>query len=66
MMKAACVKISPEEVLTIPSHIKAVEVVKRGFMSNLLFANIGAIFAAPAELKAILEKISPETNKRLG
>lgn len=59
-------EISPEEVLTIPSHIKAVEVVKRGFMSNLLFANIGAIFNAPAELKAILEKISPEANKRLG
>ena len=59
-------EISPEEVLTIPSHIKAVEVVKRGFMSNLLFANIGAIFSAPAELKAILEKISPEANKRLG
>lgn len=59
-------EISPEEVLTIPSHIKAVEVVKRGFMSNLLFANISAIFSAPAELKAILEKISPEANKRLG
>ena len=59
-------EISPEEVLTIPSHIKAVEVVKRGFMSNLLFDNIGAIFSAPAELKAILEKISPEANKRLG
>lgn len=58
-------EISPEEVLTIPSHIKAVEVVKRGFMSNLLFANIGAIFAAPAELKAIIDKISPEANKRL-
>lgn len=58
-------EISPEEVLTIPSHIKAVEVVKRGFMSNLLFDNIGAIFSAPAELRAILEKISPEANKRL-
>lgn len=58
-------EISPEEVLTIPSHIKAVEVVKRGFMSNLLFANIGAIFSAPAELRAILDKISPEANKRL-
>ncbi|MGI6260118.1 MAG: Eco57I restriction-modification methylase domain-containing protein [Anaerolineaceae bacterium] len=58
-------EISPEEVLTIPGHIKAVEVVKRGFMSNLLFANIGAIFAAPAEFKAILDKIAPESNKRL-
>lgn len=58
-------EISPEDVLTIPSHIKATEVVKRGFMSNLLFANISAIFAAPAELKAILDKIPPEKDKRL-
>jgi len=59
-------EISPEDVMTFPNRIKAAEVVKRGFMSNLLFANISAIFAAPAELKAILEKISPEKNKRLG
>jgi superfamily II DNA or RNA helicase len=59
-------ELSPEDVLTFPSRIKAQEVVKRGFMSNLLFANISAIFSAPAELKAILDKISIEKNKRLG
>lgn len=58
-------EISVEDVLTIPLQLKAVEVVKRGFMSNLLFANIGAIFAVPAQLKAILDKIQPEKNKRL-
>jgi len=60
------VEISPEDVLTFPNRIKAAEVVKRGFMSNLLFANISAIFSASAELKAIIDKISPEKNARLG
>lgn len=54
------------DVLTIPNRIKAAEVVKRGFMSNLLFANISGIFSAPSEIKEILEKIKPEKNKRLG
>lgn len=58
-------EISVEDVLTIPLQLKAVEVVKRGFMSNLLFANISAIFAVPAQMKAILDKIQPEKNKRL-
>ncbi|MBU5269468.1 Eco57I restriction-modification methylase domain-containing protein [Clostridium cochlearium] len=53
------------EVLTIPNQIKSYEVVKRGFMSNFLFVNISAIFSAPAVLKEILDKISPEKNKRL-
>ena len=37
-------------VLTIPKTILATEVVKRGFMSNLLFANISGIFALPKEI----------------
>lgn len=53
------------EVLTIPNRIKATEVVKRGFMSNLLFDNIAGIFNAPGEVKEILDKIQPEKNKRL-
>ncbi len=57
-------EISAEEILTIPSHIKAKEVVRRGFMSNLLFANISAIFSAP-QYKDILNKIPPEKNTRL-
>ncbi len=38
------------QVLTIPRTILATEVVKRGFMSNLLFANISGIFALPKEI----------------
>lgn len=53
------------EVLTIPAHIKSTEVVKRGFMSNLLFANIAGIFGGNSPFKEILDKIKPEKNKRL-
>ena len=53
-------EISAEEVLLIPSKIKSQEVVKRGFMSNLLFENISAIFNAPKYFKDILDKLSPE------
>lgn len=59
------VEISPEDVLTFPNRIKAAEVVKRGFMSNLLFANVSAIFLAPA-VKNIIDKLAPEKNQRLG
>lgn len=38
------------QVLTIPRTILATEVVKRGFMSNLLFANISGIFSLPKEI----------------
>ena len=38
------------QVLTIPRTILAAEVVRRGFMSNLLFANISGIFALPKEI----------------
>src|SRR5699024_2437106 len=37
-------EINASEVLTIPTRITSREVVKRGFMSNLLFANIVGIF----------------------
>ena len=37
--------------------IKAQEVIHRGFMSNLLFANVGVVFGAPGAVKAILDKI---------
>ncbi|NLW19933.1 MAG: DEAD/DEAH box helicase family protein [Clostridiales bacterium] len=63
--EGALAELDPAEVLTIPSRLKAQEVVKRGFMSNLLFANISAIFSAPQALKDILDKIQPEKNKRL-
>ena len=59
-------ELDAESVLSIPRLIKAKEVVKRGFMSNLLFANISGIFKAPSEVTDILQKIRPEENKRFG
>lgn len=44
------VPLDATQVLTIPRTILATEVVKRGFMSNLLFANISGIFALPKEI----------------
>lgn len=50
------VELDVNQVLTIPKSIKAKEVVKRGFMSNLLFQNIGGIFAS-SEVREILEQM---------
>ncbi|HAQ1517144.1 TPA: DEAD/DEAH box helicase family protein, partial [Enterococcus faecium] len=58
-------EIDASEVLTIPTRITSREVVKRGFMSNLLFANISGIFSGDSPFKEILDKIPPEKNKRL-
>lgn len=58
-------ELDATEVLTIPTKITSTEVVKRGFMSNLLFANISGIFGGNSPFKEILDKIKPEKNKRL-
>lgn len=58
-------EINASEVLTIPTRITSREVVKRGFMSNLLFSNISGIFSGDSPFKEILDKIPPEKNKRL-
>jgi len=52
------VELDVRQVLTIPKAIKAQEVVKRGFMSNLLFQNISGVFAS-AEAREILEQLNP-------
>ena len=52
------VELDARQVLTIPKAIKAREVVKRGFMSNLLFQNISGIFAS-TEAREILEQLNP-------
>lgn len=54
------VELDADKVLTMPISIKTEEVIKRGFMSNFLFANIGNVYAAPAEIKEILQQIKPE------
>lgn len=48
------VELDAKQVMAIPRKLKSQEVVKRGFMSNFLFANISRIFAAPAEVRKIL------------
>ncbi|NLK53216.1 MAG: DEAD/DEAH box helicase family protein, partial [Syntrophomonadaceae bacterium] len=53
------------DVLTIPKQIKATEVVKRGFMSNLLFANISRVFAAPQVVLDTLNNLKKEDQGKL-
>lgn len=50
------IELDAEKVLSIPRAIHAKEVVRRGFMSNFLFQNIGNIFNAPKEVLEIIEK----------
>lgn len=52
------IELDVNQVLTIPKAIKAQEVVRRGFMSNLLFQNISGIFAS-TEAREILEQLNP-------
>ncbi|MDR0950845.1 MAG: Eco57I restriction-modification methylase domain-containing protein [Candidatus Ancillula sp.] len=52
------VELDVNQVLTIPKTVKAKEVVKRGFMSNLLFQNISHIFASE-RAREILDKLDP-------
>lgn len=52
------IELDVRQILTIPKTIKAQEVVKRGFMSNLLFQNISGIFAS-TEAREILEQLNP-------
>ncbi len=59
------VPLDATQVLTIPRTILATEVVKRGFMSNLLFANISGIFALPKEIvDGILNELPVEKQGR--
>lgn len=53
------------DVLTIPKQIKATEVVRRGFMSNLLFANISRVFAAPQIVLDTLNNLKKEEQGKL-
>jgi len=56
------VEIDAAQVMTIPKQIKAQEVVKRGFMSNLLFDNIAGIFRATQTVLDILSEL-PEVSQ---
>ena len=56
--------LDAEKVMSIPRKIKSKEVVKRGFMSDFLFANISHVFNAPKEVIDILEKLAPTKEKK--
>ena len=57
-------QIDERQVLSIPRKIKCEEVVRRGFMSNLLFRNIANIFSAPAIVGEILGKMDKAQEER--
>ena len=60
------VQLDAAQVLSIPRRLKSMEVVRRGFLSNFLFQNIGNVFGAPAIVREIMEKLTPaqeETRK---
>ena len=57
-------QIDERQVLSIPRKIKSEEVVRRGFMSNLLFRNIANIFSAPAIVGEILKKMDKAQEER--
>ena len=62
--KGRMTQIDERQVLSIPRKIKCEEVVRRGFMSNLLFRNIAGIFSAPAVVGEILGKIDKAHEER--
>lgn len=60
------IALDAEKVLTIPRKLKSQEVVRRGFLSNFLFKNIGSIFAAPPVIQDILNKLTPAQEESRG
>ncbi len=59
------VELDAAKVLSIPRKIKSAEVVRRGFMSNFLFRNIGNIFNAPKELVDIINRFNPVAEPKI-
>jgi superfamily II DNA or RNA helicase len=51
------IELDASQVLTFPQVLKAREVVRRGFLSNLLFANVAGIFRYSELVKEILDKL---------
>ena len=51
------IELDASQVLTFPRVLKAREVVRRGFLSNLLFENVAGIFRYSEHVKEILDKL---------
>jgi type II restriction enzyme len=58
------IELDAAQVLAFPQVFKAREVVRRGFLSNLLFANVAGIFRYSEHLKEILEKLPAAKGNR--
>jgi type II restriction enzyme len=56
------IELDAAQVLSFPQVLKAKEVVRRGFLSNLLFANVSGIFRYSDHVMSILEKL-PEAKE---
>ncbi|MCZ0716818.1 DEAD/DEAH box helicase [Aerococcus kribbianus] len=54
------IEFSAEDIMILPNRIRSREVVRNGFMSNLLFKNIGNIFNAPQEIRDALNQLPEE------
>lgn len=60
------IALDAEKVLTIPRKLKSQEVVRRGFLSNFLFKNIGNVITAPPVIQDILKKLKPAQEESRG
>ena len=56
-------ELDAEQILLIPRKIRSLEVVRRGFMSDFLFQNIGRIFNAPQQTVDIIYSFTPVKDK---
>lgn len=59
------IELDADQVLTFPQVFKAREVVRRGFLSNLLFANVAGIFRAVEHFKDILDQLPVAKEKKV-
>ncbi len=58
------IELDAAAVLTFPKVFKAREVVRRGFLSNLLFANVSGIFRAVEHFQDILNQLPVAKEKK--
>ena len=58
------VEFDASQILSIPRRLKSQEVVRRGFISNFLFHNIGNIFGAPSRVGDILSNMPSATEDK--
>lgn len=59
------IELDAAQVLTFPQVFKAREVVRRGFLSNLLFANVSGIFRAVEHFQDILNQLPVAKEKKV-